>query len=65
VGDPDLSGEDLNPQGEDLNPQDPRGLVIFPDDRPAVQPEPAEQWWLVLVALALVATMIVIAFAVR
>jgi hypothetical protein len=48
----------------DLSPEDRRGLVIFPADA-APRVERAGEWWLVLVALVLVATMIGIAFAVR
>jgi hypothetical protein len=47
----------------DLNPDDRRGLVIFPA---ASAPAPRTgEWWLVLVALALAAAMIAVAFAIR
>lgn len=57
MGNPDLSP----PQDESL-----RGLVIFPADAvgPA-QRRGANEWWLVVAALAVTAAMIAIAFAVR
>jgi hypothetical protein len=53
VGNPDLSHED------------PRGLVIFPAYRAGPRLRRAEEWWLVVAALALAAAMIAIAFAIR
>ena len=47
----------------DLSPEDRRGLVIFPAAPPRVRA--GGEWWLVVVALALAAAMIAIAFAVR
>jgi MYXO-CTERM domain-containing protein len=47
----------------DLSPDDQRGLVIFP--AASARAPRRNEWWLVLVALALAGVMIAIAFAIR